>query len=104
MFVNICHSIDWEVQSLSRDPAWGFQVSTAVVGGGGVHMTVELLVLHCGLYFARLSDEIDQTEEIVVFNMLYCHTRSGIFTGRHIKCVAGESPSVSLLSLSLLSD
>ena len=58
----------------------------------------------CGLYFASLTDGIDQTEEIVVFNLLFCHTLSGIFTGRHIKCVTGEPPSVSLLSLSLLSD
>ena len=50
----------------------------------------------CGLYFASLSDGIDQTEEIVVFNLLFCHPLSGIWPGRHIKKMAGLPPSVSL--------
>ena len=53
-----------------------------------------LPVLLGGLYFASLSDGIDQSEEIVVFNLLFCHTKSGIFTRCHIKKLAGE-PAVS---------
>ena len=99
---NVCKYLsfnwEWEVQSSS----WRAQPGCPTVPGVNTNTLSGWLEEYqsCWSYLVvsilqASQDGIDQSGEIVVFNLLLSHTLSGIFTRCHIKKLAGVSRRVS---------
>ena len=100
MFVNICHSIESQTRNHHQEHSLGVPgVNTNTLSGWLEEYQSCWSYLVVSILQAS-QDGIDQSGEIVVFNLLLSHTLSGIFTRCHIKKLAGVSRSVSQCLLS----